>query len=104
MLSFSARTKAVGTPFMADSTCPSSTSREGGVSPGHTASDGETVADDLLRGEIRFTNTQIDDQVIRSHDDYLNAMENHSAGDTVVFQTRRKDQERTFKVKLTESQ
>ncbi len=58
------------------------------------------------RGDIRLGDViiAIDGETIESHDDYLTVMEQHKPGDTVKVTTRFNDEERSVKVKLTESQ
>jgi S1-C subfamily serine protease len=48
--------------------------------------------------------THIEGREVRSRDDYLNELENHQPGDRITIRTRRGDEEKTFKVRLIESQ
>jgi S1-C subfamily serine protease len=47
---------------------------------------------------------RIDDREILTNDDYLSAMERYSPGDKVTIVTRRGEKNRTFRLKLIESQ
>ena len=57
------------------------------------------------RGEINLGDVivQIEDEPIRTQDDYLSALERYKVGDTIEIITRRGDQERAFSVTLSES-
>ena len=57
------------------------------------------------RGELRLGDiiTHIDDEPIRSSDDYLAALEKHNIGDTVRLRTRRADRVLEFDITLSES-
>lgn len=57
------------------------------------------------RGEIQLGDviTHIEDQPVRSHDDYLSALEKYKVGDTISIRTRRGQREQTFEVTLSES-
>ncbi len=41
---------------------------------------------------------------VRTHDDYLSALEQHDPGDVITIKTRRDDREKTYQVELIESQ
>jgi S1-C subfamily serine protease len=58
------------------------------------------------RGDIRLGDVivAVDGERVRNNDDYLSIMEKHAPGDTVVLETRFGDEERSFKLRLTESQ
>jgi len=57
------------------------------------------------RGEIRLGDiiTHIQGDPVRSHDDYLSALEKYKVGDTVTIRTRRGSEELEFSVTLSES-
>ena len=67
-----------------------------GITGAYRGSRGEVILGDII--------TQVDGKPIRSNDDYLDALEKKRPGDTVHIITRRDKQEKTFKVKLIESQ
>ena len=57
------------------------------------------------RGDIRLGDiiTHIDDQPVRTHDDYLSAMEQFKVGDTVSIRALRNNQPQSFDVTLSEA-
>ncbi len=56
---------------------------------------------DVLLGDVI---THLNDIAVRTNDDYLSAMEALQPGDTVILKTRHDDEEKQYKVRLTESQ
>ncbi|GAB5414806.1 MAG: trypsin-like peptidase domain-containing protein [Congregibacter sp.] len=77
------------------------------VFPGLSADDaGLRGARQSARGGIQLGDiiVAIDDEPVRSHDDYLSIMENHKPGDVVTVSVRYGDAERDVKVRLSESQ
>lgn len=69
---------------------------EAGISGAYRNGRGEVVLGDII--------THIDDQPIRSQDDYFRALETRQPGDRVSVKTRRGDIKRTYNIKLIESQ
>ena len=41
---------------------------------------------------------------VRTHDDYLSALEQHDPGDVITIKTRKDDREKSYQVELIESQ
>lgn len=56
---------------------------------------------DVLLGDVI---THLNGIAVRTNDDYLSAMEDLQPGDTVILKTRHDDEEKQYKVRLTESQ
>jgi len=67
-----------------------------GMSGARRNARGEIVLGDII--------THIDDKRIRSHDDYFSAMEARQPGDKVTVKTRLGDEQRSYRVRLIESQ
>jgi len=67
-----------------------------GISGAYRNARGEVVLGDII--------THLNDTPVKNNDDYLSAMETMEAGNTVVIKTRLGDEEKTYKVELTESQ
>jgi S1-C subfamily serine protease len=67
---------------------------------------GLTGAKRNSRGEIVLGDVivQINDKPVRTNDDYFSAIEALESGDTALIKTKRGDEDRQYKVKLTESQ
>lgn len=57
------------------------------------------------RGDIQLGDviTHVEDQRVRTHDDYLTALEQYKVGDTVTIRTQRGKQSKSFEVTLSES-
>jgi len=47
---------------------------------------------------------EVDGHEIRNHDDYFSALEQHEPGDTIGIKTRNGDSDKTYQIKLIESQ
>jgi S1-C subfamily serine protease len=56
---------------------------------------------DIMLGDIL---THINDNPLRSNDDYFSELEAHDVGDTIEIRARRGDENKTFRVTVTESQ
>ncbi len=69
---------------------------QAGISGAYRNSRGEIVLGDII--------THLNDAAIYSNDDYLSQMEKMKPGDTVSIKTRLGDEDKQYKVKLTESQ
>ena len=67
-----------------------------GITGAYRGTRGEVILGDII--------TAIDGKAVRSNDDYLDLLEKRQPGDTIQISTRRDKQEKTFKVKLIESQ
>jgi S1-C subfamily serine protease len=67
-----------------------------GISGAYRNARGEVVLGDII--------IRIDDQPIRSQDDYFTALENYKPGDVITITTRRGGEARSYKVELVESQ
>ena len=77
------------------------------VYPGLPAAEaGMEGARQVGRREIQLGDviTRIEGREIRSTDDYLNELEKYEPGDTVTIETRRREDTRSFKLRLIESQ
>tara|TARA_B100001540_G_C15807269_1_gene642659 strand:+ start:1761 stop:2831 length:1071 start_codon:yes stop_codon:yes gene_type:complete len=69
---------------------------EAGMSGAWRNARGEVVLGDII--------TAIDGRPIRSQDDYFSALEAHKPGDEVTIETRLGERERSYRVRLIESQ
>jgi S1-C subfamily serine protease len=67
-----------------------------GITGAYRGARGEVILGDII--------TAIDGKPVRSNDDYLDLLEKRQPGDTIHIITRRDKKEKTFKVKLIESQ
>jgi S1-C subfamily serine protease len=58
------------------------------------------------RGEVVLGDViiEVEDQPIASNDDFYDALERHSPGDTITVRSRLGDKTRTYEVELIESQ
>ena len=75
---------------------PGLPAEQAGITGARRNSRGEILLGDII--------VQINDTPVRTNDDYLSAMEALESGDTALIKTRRGDEDREYKVKLTESQ
>ena len=67
-----------------------------GISGAYRNARGEIVLGDVI--------THLNNEVVKTNDDYLSLMERLEAGDTVVIKTRRGKEEKEYTLQLTESQ
>ena len=75
---------------------PGLPAEQAGITGARRNSRGEIVLGDVI--------VQINDTPVRTNDDYFSAIEALESGDTALIKTRLGDEDREYKVKLTESQ
>jgi S1-C subfamily serine protease len=75
---------------------PGLPAEQAGLTGAKRNSRGEIVLGDII--------VQINDKPVRTNDDYFSAIEALESGDTALIKTKRGDEDRQYKVKLTESQ